>query len=393
MPPSKHSVLGASSAERWINCPGSVNATRFIVDKGSSYAAEGSLAHELCELYTRRALNLPIPLDMMEDRIKENPLYAPEMVQCAEGYRDYIIERVGHYIDPFVELEVKVDYGHVAPGGFGTSDCVIIGTDRETGRLAIEIIDYKHGKGVPKYAPENPQMMLYALGAANVYGFIYGEFELARMTIFQPRLDIVSFADVEMSELSRWGEEVVKPAALETQSTDAHFAAGSWCKFCKIKGNCRERSGFYTSIEEDFKDVATGQYKEPATLSDEELGEVLVRADSIASYITDVKDYVFEQLAQGSEVPGWKLVEGRSTRAFTDMDKAFDVIKAEGIDESMLYERKPITLTQAEKLVGKKRFAEICADYIHKPAGKPTLVAESDKRPALNSIENDFKDL
>ena len=395
MPPTNHSILGASSAERWINCPGSVNATRFIPDKGSSYAAEGSLAHELCELYTRRALGLAIPADMTEENIRSNKYWSDEMISCAEGYRDYIIERAGHYVSPYVDLEVKVDYSHIAPGGFGTTDAVIIGEDRETGAMTIEIVDYKHGKGVPKFAPGNPQMRLYSLGAAHVYGFIYGEFELARSTIYQPRLDSVSFDETPMSELRQWAADTVRPAALEATSPDAHFSAGHWCQFCKIKGSCRERAKLYTSIEDDFKDVVTGEYRPPSTLSNDEIGEVLRRMDTISNYVTDVKEYVFDCISSGEEVPGWKLVAGRSTRSFTNVDEAFDAIKAAGVDEALLYERKPITLTACEKLLGKKMFAEVCEPYIHKPEGKPTLAPESDKRPALEmcgSAESDFKD-
>lgn len=392
MPPKAHAVLGASSAERWINCPGSVNATKHLPDKGSDYAAEGSLAHELCELYTRGALGLEIPEGMTEEKIRQNKYWNEEMVSCAEGYRDYILERCGYYIDPYVDLEVKVDYSNVAPGGFGTSDAVIIGEDRETGLLVIEIIDYKHGKGVPKYAPGNPQMRLYSLGAANVYGFLYGDFDLARSTIYQPRLDIVSFDETPMSELYQWAAEVVRPAALESALPDAHFSAGHWCQFCKIKGSCRARAGYYTSIEEDFKDVISGEYRSPAVLTNEEVGEVLKRMDSIKGYISDVKEYVLSCISSGEEVPGWKLVAGRSTRSFTDADAAFQALKDYGVAEALLYERKPISLTEAEKLVGKKQFAEVCGPYVVKPEGKPTLVHESDARPALGSAEDDFKD-
>ncbi len=392
MPPLEHAILGASSAERWINCTASVRASRDVPDKSSPYAEEGTVAHELCELYARLALKMPT--ELRERKIKESKYYNAEMMECANSYKDYILERLGHYIEPFVDFEVRVDYSHVAPDGFGTSDAVIIGTDRETNELCIEIIDYKHGKGVPKYAPGNPQMRLYALGAAAKYSFIYGEFQKVRMTIFQPRLDSVSFDEMIMSDLDKWACGIVRPAAEAAFTGEgATFKQGGWCQFCPIKATCRERAGYYTSIEDDFKDAITKEYRSPDTLSDDEIGRVLERLGSIKNYITDVEEYVFTKIMSGEPVAGWKIVEGRSTRVFSDMDAAFDAVEAAGFDEALLYERKPLSLSALEKLVGKKRFGEICSDYIDKPAGKPTLAPESDKRPAMDTATEDFKNI
>lgn len=391
MPPSNHALLSASSAERWLNCTASVRATLSIPSKSSSYAKEGTLAHEVCELYVRKALGMPTELDM--DELMARPEYSSEMIKCAEDYRDYILERISYYEKPFVDLEVKVDYSHVAPEGFGTSDAVIIGTDRSSGATVVEIVDYKHGKGVPKYAPRNPQMRLYALGAIARYSFIYGTIDIVRTTIFQPRLNSISFDEISTVELNAWAETVVKPAAQAAYTgTNATFNSGEWCKFCPIKATCRERSEFFTAVD-DFKDIVTGQYRSPDTLSDDEIGAVLARMNPIKNYITDVEEYVFGKLSAGEHIAGWKIVEGRSTRVFTDRDKAFEAMKALGIDEAMLYERKPITLTAAEKLLGKKRFGEVCGAYINKPTGKPTLAPESDKRPAIDAAAQDFKDI
>lgn len=392
MPPSKHAVLGASSAERWLNCTASVKASLDIPSKTSSYAEEGTVAHELCELYARLALGMPT--ELREREIKKSEYYNTEMMECANTYKDYILERMGHYIDPFIDFEVRVDYSHIAPEGFGTSDAVIIGTDRETNELCVEIIDYKHGKGVPKYAPGNPQMRLYALGAAAKYSFIYGDFEKVRMTIFQPRLDSVSFDEMLMDELNKWANDIVRPAAKAAFTGEGStFKQGSWCRFCPIKATCRERAGYYTSIEDDFKDITTQEYRSPDTLSDDEIGHILERLGSIKNYITDVEEYVFAKILGGEPVAGWKIVEGRSIRVFNDMDGAFEAVKKEGFDEALLYERKPLSLSALEKLVGKKRFNEICGNYIDKPAGKPTLAPESDKRPAMDQAADDFKDI
>ena len=204
----------------------------------------------------------------------------------------------------------------------------------------------------------------------------------------------MSFDEIAMDELNKWADDIVRPAAKAAFTGEGStFKQGSWCRFCPIKATCRERAGDYTPIEDDFKDVTTQEYRSPDTLSDDEVGHILERLGSIKNYITDVEEYVFAKILGGEPVTGWKIVEGRSIRVFNDMDGAFEAVKKEGFDEALLYERKPLSLSALEKLVGKKRFNEICGSYIDKPAGKPTLAPESDKRPAMDQAADDFKDI
>ena len=383
--PMNHALrFGASSSGRWGNCPGSIKATAHLPDKTSVYAEEGTLAHELCELRVREALGLSP--NTTEEKIKSHPLWNPDMISSSETYRDYILERISHYENPFIDLEVRVDFSNVAPGGFGTSDCVIIGRDIATGKMVVEICDYKNGQGVKVDAEHNSQMRLYALGTLNTYRVIYGDsIEIARTNIIQPRLNSITHEEIAVTELCKWAEAEIAPAVKSVLEGTEWFKAGDWCKFCKIKATCRERASFFT-------DSLGVMHKSANELSAEELGYVLQKAKVFANYVSDVEEYCTDQLKAGESVPGYKLVEGRSVRKFTDVDKAFEVLKANGIPDAMLYERKPITLGATEKLVGKKQFAELLADYVIKPPGKPVMVADTDKRPAINSAANDFKD-
>lgn len=386
---AKHALLSASSAERWLNCTASALATKDLPDKGSKYAEEGTLAHQLCELYASNQFGFPPPV--MEEVLHKSPYWKNEMIKCAEVYRDYIIERANCYVNPLIEFEVRVRYDNYVPEGFGTADCIIVGERADTRTWGVEIIDYKHGQGVPKYAEGNPQMRLYALGVLNTYYAIYGDaIHTVTMSIVQPRLDIISLAEMPLKELIDWGEEVVKPTAQVAYTGEgAEYKQGTWCQFCKTRETCKTRHKYYTALE-DFKDLETGEWRAPNTLNDQEMGEALKRARSIASWVSDVESYVTEQLFTGKTIPGWKLVEGRSVRKFTDQDAAFDVLVKEGWKETMLYERKPLTLSAIEKMIGKKQFSEILGGYVDKPKGKPTLAPESDKRPAIDTAAADF---
>lgn len=383
--PIKHSSKSPSSAERWTHCTASIAATEHLPDKGSVYAREGTLAHEVCELFVRKHFNL-LPYNADLEELRKHELWGEWMIEMAEIYRDFIIERSLHYTDVVVLLEQRVDYSNIASGGFGTSDCILIGRLVETGELGIEVIDAKAGKGVLVDAKENTQMRLYALGAINTLSMIYGSnIRTATMSIVQPRLNNLSVYSESVDDLNEWAREVIVPAAEAIDSGNVKFKCGDWCKFCKIKATCRERASYFT-------DSLGVMHKSAYELSAEELGYVLQKAKVFANYVSDVEEYCTDQLKAGESVPGYKLVEGRSVRKFTDVDKAFEVLKANGIPDAMLYERKPITLGATEKLIGKKQFAELLADYVIKPPGKPVMVADTDKRPAIDSAANDFKD-
>lgn len=367
--PDVHALLSASSAERWLNCPPSARLTENMPDSESPYAAEGTLAHSLAELKVRKKFDV-LKKSEYSKRLKEiesSPLYAPEMDGHTDTYLDYILKIAHGYnkAAPYVVPEKKLDYSAYAPGGFGTCDCVMFCKND------LHIFDFKYGKGVPISAEENPQLKLYALGALHEYGFLY-DVQNVTLHIIQPRLDSISSFEISAEQLLAWGDSIRSIAELADKG-DGEFKSGDWCRFCKAKATCRKRT-------EDFFALEGSAAMPNELLADSEIGEALTRAQALKNWVADLEEYALNAILSGTEISGWKAVEGRSNRKITDIDGAFEVLKKEGYDESLLYERKPITLTELEKLVTKKKLEELIGDKIVKPQGKPTLAPESDGR-------------
>ena len=372
MPPKGHAVLSASSSERWLHCPPSARLCESYEDKGSDYAAEGTDAHELCEYKLRKALGMEA-----QDPTENLTWFNEEMSDCANGYAAYVLEQVEAAkqtcADPVVLIEQRVDFSRWVESGYGTADCIIIADG------TLQIIDYKHGLGVLVSAEENPQMQCYALGALELFDDIY-DIDSVRMTIYQPRRDNVSTYEISKDELYRWADEVLKPTADLAFAGDGNFLCGEWCGFCKAKHDCRARA-------DANMELARYDFKLPPLLTDEEVEEILSRVDDLVAWATDIKDYALQQAISGKEWNGWKLVEGRSNRKYTNETAVAGAVTDAGFDP---YERKVLGVTAMQKLLGKSRFEELLAAYIEKPQGKPTLVPESDKRPAMNTAKNDF---
>lgn len=372
MPPKGHAILSASSANRWLHCPPSARLCESYADKGSDYAAEGTDAHALCEYKLRQALGL-----LATDPTENLTWFNEEMSDCAAGYAAYVLEQVEAAkqtcADPVVLIEQRVDFSRWVEGGFGTADCIIIADG------TLQIIDYKHGLGVLVSAEENPQMQCYALGALELFDGIY-DIESVRMTIYQPRRDNVSTYELSKDELYRWADEVLKPTAELAFAGDGNFLCGEWCGFCKAKHDCRARA-------EANLELARYDFKQPPLLTDEEVEEILSRADDLVSWAADIKEYALRQALSGKKWNGWKLVEGRSNRRYTNDALVASAVESIGFDP---YEHKVLGVTAMQKLLGKSRFDELLAAYIEKPQGKPALVSESDKRPAINTAKNDF---
>ena len=352
-------------------------------DRASGYAEEGSLAHSLCEL---KVLKKYTALDSRAyttriNKIKKNPLYTPEMDKTSDLYLEHIAEQVMDYDSAStVAVEVHVDFSDYVPEGFGTCDCCIIGGD------LLSIVDYKHGKGVPVSAVDNPQMKLYALGALQRYAAVFGDtIKRVRLTIDQPRLDSYTTDDITVEELRAWGDSI-KPIAQKAFSGIGDFVPGEHCRFCRGKAQCRARADVNTALE-DFKDCV------PPLLSGEEIGDLLERGKLLVQWYKDLEEYATEALLTGKAIPGWKLVAGRSNRTFTDQDAAIQAVIAAGYDEALVYDRKPKTLSELEKLMGKADFAEKLGAYVIKPPGKPTLAPTADKREAYNPAAADFADI
>ena len=369
--------MSASSSRRWLNCtPSARMEEQFAEETGNSVdAEEGTAAHALAEHKLKRCLK----------RRSKRPVsdyQCDEMEECTDGYVAYVMEQVElarqECKDPVVLIEQRLDYSAYVPEGFGTGDLLIV-ADR-----VLTVVDLKYGKGVAVDAEWNPQMMLYGLGALELFGAIY-DIETVRMAIYQPRLESVSTWEISVSDLMEWVDKELKPRAALAIAGEGEFRSGSWCRFCKAKNTCRARA-------EGFLRLAQMEFKVPALLTDDEVAEVLKAADELARWSADVYAYAQDEaVSKGKKWAGFKLVEGRSCRKYTDEEEAAEAAVAAGYED--IYKRSLIGITEMEKLMGKKRFAEVLGKLVYKPQGKITLVPESDKRQeVLATAEADFKE-
>ena len=375
--PDAHAVLSPSAAVRWINCPGSIRLSQQVPPEGSSeYADEGTAAHALAELKLRMDWG-EITLGKYTDELarhRAGKYYCGEMDEATDFYKDIVLEHLtaaGPAAELLIEQRLNLDAW--APGSFGTSDAVIIGNG------IIEVIDLKYGKGIRVDAVQNPQLRLYALGAADLFEELY-DFEAVRMTIVQPRLDHVSTDMITLRSLRDWGRTVVQPAAAEASKDNARVACGDWCRWCPAKAVCRARA-------EKQLELARYDFQDPELLTNEEIGGILKQAEELQKWAADVQDYALQQALAGDRFDGWKLVEGRSNRKYADDLKVAEALQAAGYPEASLYERKLYGITAMEKVVGKKKLTEILGDLIVKPAGKPVLVPETDKREPISGAD------
>ena len=375
--PTKHARCSASSAFRWINCPGSVALSEQCPDPGSSsYADEGTLAHSLGELKLRHWLKevSTSQYRRLLASIQASEYYDGEMEEATDFYVNTVLEELAAAGEGAVLMvEQRLSLTKWVPEGFGTGDTVII----SIAHRYIQVIDLKYGKGVKVDAPNNPQLRLYGLGAVDLFDGLY-DFDTVKTTIVQPRLDHVSSEEVILKELLLWAEEEVAPRAIMAMEGTDYLAAGDWCRFCPAKAVCRKRA-------ELNLELARHEFQKPPLLTDEEIGEVLRKADELQKWAADVSAYALEQALAGKHFDGWKLVEGRSIRKYADDIQVTNALTAAGFDEALLYERKLYGITAMEKTVGKKRLSEILGELIIKPQGKPVLVPESDKRDPINT--------
>jgi hypothetical protein len=372
MAAKSHALLSASSADRWLHCPPSARLCEAYEDKGSDYAAEGTDAHALAEYKLRKVLGEDVP-----DPTENLDFFNEEMDDCTTGYMEYVLEQTEAAKqtcgDPDVLIEQRVDFSRWVEQGFGTADCIIIADG------TLRIIDYKHGLGVLVSAEENPQMKCYALGALELFDGIY-DIENISMTIYQPRRQNVSTFEISKADLYKWADEVLKPTADLAFAGEGDYLCGEWCRFCKARNECRARA------EANLK-MAQYDFKLPPLLTDTEVEVILSGIDELVNWANDIKEYALNKALSGKEWHGFKLIEGRSNRRYTNEDAVADTVTKAGFDP---YEKKLLGVTAMQKKLGKSRFDELLSAYIEKPQGKPTLVPESDKRPAMNTAKNDF---
>ena len=373
-----HATLSASSAHRWLTCTPSALLEAQFPDTTSEAAREGTLAHELCEIKVTNYFRTNTP-EMKKQtaaqvrKIKKDPLWQDEM----EGYTDDYLDAIKSIAlsskeKPVVAVEERVDFSEWVPGGFGTADCILIRSG------VLHVVDFKYGKGVPVAAENNPQMQLYALGAWQMFGMLY-PIDTVRMTIVQPRLKPEPETwEIPLPQLMQFAEYVKQRAELAAKGEGDYTPGVEQCRFCRARAQCRARA------EENVR-LAGFKNLRPPLITAAEAGELLRMGEDLAAWLSDLQDWALGECLAGGEVPGWKAVEGRGSRVWTDQDKALETIQASGVDEAVLYERKPLTLAAIEKLMGKKQFAEVAGEYVEKKPGKPALVKESDKRPAISN--------
>lgn len=374
--PDVHARFSPSSADRYIHCPPSLLLGEEVgpEDTGSDYSREGTEAHSLGEFLLKSALNLPC-----NDPRPDFKFYNDEMQECAEGYRDAVLEIYEglklNCPDPIISIEQRVSIEEYADGAFGTSDAVLIGNGE------MFIVDYKHGKGVEVSAIENSQLKCYALGAYLAFSPLY-EIEKITLVIYQPRINNFSQWSLRTEALLNWAETVLRPAADMALHGEGDYASGPWCRFCKAKSVCRKRA------EENLA-LARYDFARPSTLEDDEINIILGKVDGLVTWANDVKDYALQRALSGYVWDDWKVVEGRAVRKYADENAVAKAVENAGYDP---YLRKLMPLTEMQKMLGKKQFEELLGAYIMKPEGKPTLVNRKDKRQEINTAMTDFKE-
>ena len=373
----RHAVLSASSSHRWTKCTPAARLELEFDDTQSSAAAEGTAAHALAEHKLRKALK-------MRSKKPISPFDCDEMDEHTDAFVSFVLEQLElakqSCSDPLVLIEQRLDFSKYVPDGFGTGDCILI-SDK-----TLHIIDLKYGMGILVNAEHNSQMMLYSLGALEIYDSLYDITEVS-MTIFQPRRENVSTWTIPVDELRDWAENELKPKADLAFKGEGEYCPGDWCTFCRAAVKCRARA------EEKLK-LAQSEFRLPPLLTDVEIEEVLGKLSDITKWANDLLAYATDAAVNhGKEWSGYKVVAGRSIRKFKDEDAVAKAAKANGYKD--IYKQSLITLTEFEKLMGKAKFNEVLGDLIYKPPGKPTLVPVSDKRPALNvsSAINEFNEI
>ena len=387
--PDVHAKLSASGAKRWMSCPPSANLETQFPDKTTEYAEEGTFAHSLAELILRYNNNeiTKKTFSTRLNKLKVDEKYSAEMQGYIEGYTEMVWEQFNiakaDCPDALALFEQRLDFSAYVPEGFGTGDVVIIADD------LVQVIDLKYGKGVGVSAEDNPQLRLYGLGAYLEHSMLY-DIKRVRMTIIQPRLENISTEELSVAELLGWAENEVKPKAEMAMKGEGEFCIGDHCRFCKAFATCR--------VQKDYQmQLAKYEFADGDLLDESEIGDVLSRVDVLVKWADAIKTYAFDQaLNHGQHYSGWKLVEGRSNRKYSEEEAVASLLIEKGYEAEKIYKpRELLGITAMEKVVGKKKFSELLGDLVIKPEGKPVLVPEADNRPELNTAEkaaDDFAD-
>ena len=374
-----HALLSASGAHRWLKCPPSALLGQQFPDSESEAAREGTLAHELCEIklrnyffttdYGKRKMNKDIK------GLKEKELWQNEMLEHSDTYLGYVkAAALSFDSQPYAAVEKRVDFGRYVPDGFGTADCILLGGS------TLWVIDFKYGRSPDGRvsAEENPQLMLYALGAYEAYKMLY-PVEKIKLSIVQPRLpDGISEWECTLGHLLEFGEYAKTQAGLAVKGGGEFNPGRHTCRFCRAGAVCRARA-------EKNVELAFFKDKKPPFITNDEVGDYLLKGGDISMWMQGLISYALKECLAGRQIRGWKAVEGRSSRTWINEDEALKALVDKGIPEAVLYKNVPLTLAQIEKEIGKKEFSEYAGQFVIKPPGKPTLVQEQDKRPAITN--------
>jgi len=382
--PGTHALLSPSAAHRWMNCTAAPRLEVNAPNKETTYAQEGTLAHAYCAYKLKTFFGLPTDGEIEEFKQLDAEYHTGEMDEYTDTYYTIVMEKFNaaraKTKDAQLRIETKLDFSKYVPEAFGTADAMIIADG------CLEIIDFKYGKGVRVSAEKNPQMMIYALGAYEAYSFEYN-INRVRMTIIQPRIDNLSEYELTTDDLLKWAALKLTPKAKEAFDGNGKQLPGEWCQFCRVKCSCKALAMQCVDTADKFDDLKL-------VSKDDMQNIVLPRIATIKTWLAGIEEFALTQALAGIEYVGYKIVEGRSNRKITDPDKVGGILDNNGFDESDYLKPAELrTITDLERLCGKKRFTALCSDYIDKPQGKPTLVPETDKRPAFNAVADDFKNI
>lgn len=371
-----HARFSPSASKRHLTCTPSLLLEEQFPDNVSEFAEEGTAGHALAEHLIKKYMKI-------RSKRPTSDYYTDELIEAVEDYVSYVIEQIEKVktISPIylAAVEQRVDVSSYFTDCFGTADMVISSPDE------LHIIDLKLGKGVPVYAEKNTQLMIYALGVLETVKPIF-DIETVQLTIHQPRLQNVSIWEISVDDLKAWGNDVLRPKGAMALSGEGDFVAGEHCRFCKAKNQCRARA-------QEMLRLAQLEFKAAPLLTDDEISEVLSKADELAKWAADIYAYAQEKaISDGKEWTGYKLVRGKTNRKYSDEADVIEAAKANGYTD--IFKTSLIGITEMEKLMGKKKFNDILGGLVYKPEGKLTLVPETDKRDEvhISTASEDFKE-
>ena len=367
---SHHPLFPPSGAHRWMRCTGSIDIVRALPDETSEFAKEGVAAHHaFAHILTYGHLDLGTPLPEGYTYTREMRDALMPAVQRAMG----LINAAPHNVEQSVNF--KVDKDTI----YGTADLLVL--DGNT----LRVVDLKYGQGVRVNAQDNYQLMLYALGAIESFSW-WGKFTRVELHILQPRLDHYDNHVMKPSQLWGWSGQVQSAVRAYRNGIKTFVPGNEQCRWCPHAGNCVAANQHVVSL---FEDLGPEQV---STLPKADLVELLNQLSLIEQTIKAVREKATAELLSGGDIPGWKLVAGRTQRRWKSADDVTAVLIE--LDVDAYKPREVRSVADVEKELPKHVFQNKLQKLVTKPEGRPTLAKQSDKRPAINAVDLDaFEDL